>query len=124
MSVVHAKSSHKTQCGPEKQQSGHRESAEITAVTALLTCHRHDMPQAHPSRALLLAHWFDAMATVGERRSTHVPHVPLPIFHAVAIALILAGGVDAIPDGQCGLDGMGRQRLVEQGLIAVHRRLQ
>ena len=64
------------------------------------------------------------MATVGERRFTHVPHVPLPIFHAVAIALILAGGVDAIPDGQCGLDGMGRQRLVEQGLIAVHRRLQ
>ena len=93
-------------------------------MTALLTCHRHDMPQAHPSRALLLAHWFDAMATVGERRSTHVPHVPLPIFHAVAITLILAGGVDAIPDGQCGLDGMGRQRLVEQGLIAVHRRLQ
>ena len=30
------------------------------------------------------------MATVGERRSTHVPHVPLPIFHALAIALILA----------------------------------
>ncbi|MEA5648954.1 MAG: hypothetical protein R5N71_06315 [Cutibacterium granulosum] len=86
--------------------------------------HRHDMPQAHPSRALLLTHWFDAMATAGERRSTHVPHVPLPIFHAVAIALILTGGVDAIPDGQCGLDGMGRQRLVEQGLIAVHRRLQ
>ena len=48
------------------------------------------MPKAHPSRALLLAHWFDAMATAGERRSTHVPHVPLPIFHALAIALILA----------------------------------
>lgn len=88
-------------------------------MTALLTCHRHDMPQAHPSRALLLAHWFDAMATVGERRSTHVPHVPLPIFHAVAIALILAGGVDAIPDGQCGLDGMGYQLQTEQVLTAV-----
>ena len=89
-------------------------------MTALLTCHRHDMPQAHPSRALLLAHWFDAMATVGERRSTHVPHVPLPIFHAVAIALILAGGVDAIPDGQCGLDGMGCWWQTEQGLTVVN----